>query len=163
MQQVDSQFRLPGGPNHSGLRSLMLKHFKKVVCLVFLGLLIGAMGGCAERRIEEAFEGKFSAGKNNNIINDYCKSCHIHKNFDPVDHVRSVRADYKRKYFRKARQCKACHYIEKNWITNNYHRKTRNPKKANKGSYKDFEHSQIKEMKKNAKKYKARKEEAARK
>jgi hypothetical protein len=62
--------------------------------------------------------------------------------------VRSVRPDYKRTYFRRARQCKACHYLEKNWVTNNYHRKTRSPKNANKGSYKDFEHAQIKQMKK---------------
>lgn len=160
MQQVDSQFRLPWGPNHPHLRPLMLKRYKKIICLLFLGFLVIAMSGCAERRIESAFEGKFSPGKNNNIINDYCKSCHIHKNFDPADHVRSIRTEYKRKYFRKARQCKACHYIEKNWVTNNYHRKTRNPDKANNGSYKDFELSQIREMKKNAKKYKARKQES---
>jgi len=115
------------------------------------------MTGCAERRIESAFDGKFSAVKNNNIINDYCKSCHIHKNFDPVKHVRTVRADYKRPYFRRARQCKACHYIEKNWVTNNYHRKTRNPKEANRGSYKDFEKAQIKQIRKNAKKNKSKK------
>jgi hypothetical protein len=115
------------------------------------------MTGCAERRIEDAFDGKFSAAKNNNIINDYCKSCHIHKNFDPVEHVKSVRADYKRPYFRRARQCKACHYIEKNWVTNNYHRKTRNPSEANRGSYRKFEKAQIKQLRKNAKKNKIKK------
>ncbi|GJL77398.1 MAG: hypothetical protein NPINA01_03870 [Nitrospinaceae bacterium] len=83
------------------------------------------------------------------MINEYCKSCHIHKNFDPLEHVGLIRKNYKRVYFRKARECRACHYIEKNWVTNNYHRKTRNPKDANKGDYRDFEHAEIKQMKKN--------------
>ena len=153
MQQVESQFPQSWGLSHSHMRDLMRKRFIKAL---FLGFLIVVMSGCAERRIEDAFDGKFSAAKNNNIINDYCKSCHIHKNFDPAAHVRAIRADYKRPYFRRARQCKACHYIEKNWVTNNYHRKTRNPQKANKGSYKDFEHAEIKQMKKNAKKNKVK-------
>ncbi len=153
--QVDSQFppsRSPGRPHGQNLMSA--KRFNKIRCLLLLGLLIVVMAGCAERRIESAFDGKFSAAKNNNIINDYCKSCHIHKNFDPVEHVRSVRADYKRPYFRRARQCKACHYIEKNWVTNNYHRKTRNPSEANKGSYKKFEKAQIKQLRKARRKIK---------
>jgi len=147
--QVDSQLSSSRNPSHPRRRELICpRRFNKAVCLAFLGFLIVVMSGCAERRIEDAFKGKFSPAKNNNIINDYCKSCHIHKNFDPAAHVRSVRADYKRPFFRRARQCKACHYIEKNWVTNNYHRKTRNPNKANRGSYKDFEQAQIKKMKK---------------
>lgn len=110
------------------------------------------VAGCAERRIEDAFDGKLTSSKSNYIINEYCKSCHIHKNFDPAEHVKSVRASYKRKYFRRARQCRACHYIEKNWVTNNYHRKTRNPKQANRGTYKSFEKAEIKQMKKNVRK-----------
>ena len=140
-------------PAH-GSRLIRVKRFNKVCCLVFFWFLIILASGCAERRIEDAFDGKFNSSKNNYIINEYCKSCHIHKNFDPADHVRSVRSDYKRPFFRRAKQCRACHYIEKNWVTNNYHRKTRNPRQANRGSYKDFEHSQIKQMKKNAKKKK---------
>jgi len=141
--------RLPHRPNR-----LFSKGLNKILCLAILGILIIVMSGCAERRIENAFDGKFNSSKNNYIINEYCKSCHIHKNFDPAGHVRSVRAYYKRSYFRRAKQCRACHYIEKNWVTNNYHRKTRNPNQANKGSYKDFEHAEIKQMKKNAKKKK---------
>ncbi len=163
MQQADSQFSHSLGLSHPHRRNLKRQRFGKIRCLAFLGLLIVVMSGCAERRIEDAFDGKFSAAKNNNIINDYCKSCHIHKNFDPAQHVRTIRADYERPYFKRARQCKACHYIEKNWVTNNYHRKTRNPNQANKGSYKAFEHAEIKKMKKNAKKNKARKEEASQK
>jgi hypothetical protein len=132
--------------------TLSAKRFNRAWGLAFLGFLFLAMSGCAEHRIEDAFDGKFNSGKSNNIINEYCKSCHIHKNFDPAEHVRSVRANYKRPYFRRARECRACHYIEKNWVTNNYHRKTRNPKQANRGSYKDFEKDEIKQLKKHSKK-----------
>lgn len=120
-----------------------------ILCPVFLMALIFFTAGCAERKIEDAFQGKLSASDSNKVINEYCKSCHIHKNFDPADHMASVRSNYKRLYFKRARQCRACHYIEKNWVTNNYHRKTRNPKNANRGVYRDFEHAEIKQMKKN--------------
>jgi hypothetical protein len=148
----DSQSPLSKVQRLSHRPQLMGGKGNRIYGLIFMGLLIIMVSGCAERRIEDAFNGNFKPSKNNFIINEYCKSCHIHKNFDPADHVRSVRADYKRPYFRRARQCRACHYIEKNWVTNNYHRKTRNPRQANRGSYKDFEHAEIKQMKKNAKK-----------
>jgi len=122
--------------------------------LAFLGLLVFLVSGCAETRVEDAFGGKYKSSKNNYIINEYCTSCHIHKNFDPADHVKAVRSAYKRPYFRRAKQCRACHYIEKNWVTNNYHRKTRNPKRANRGIYRDFKHAEIKHMKKTGKRKK---------
>lgn len=153
--KVDNQFS-PSPvrrPTH-GSNLNCVNRFNKIRCLVFFGSLIILLSGCAERRIEDAFAGKFNSSKNNYIINEYCKSCHIHKNFNPADHVRSVRSDYKRPFFRRAKQCRACHYIEKNWVTNNYHRKTRNPRQANRGSYKDFEYSEIKQMKKKANKRK---------
>ncbi len=152
--KFDSQFPLSPARRVFHRLGLMGANGNKIPYLVFAGLVIVLVSGCAERRIEDAFDGSFKPSKNNYIINEYCKSCHIHKNFDPADHVKSVRADYKRPYFRRARQCRACHYIEKNWVTNNYHRKTRNPRQANRGSYKDFEHAEIKQMKKNAKKKK---------
>ena len=133
-------------------RLKIVRNYRVVSFLVFFIALVFSTGGCAERRLEDAFQGKLSSGKSNKIINEYCKSCHIHKNFDPSDHMGSVRQRYKRTYFRRTHECRACHYIEKNWVTNNYHRKTRNPAKANKGAYRDFEHAEIKQMKKNGKK-----------
>ena len=122
--------------------------------MVFLGLVIILISGCAEHRLEDAFDGKFYPSKNNYIINEYCKSCHIHKTFDPAGHVKLVRSDYRRPFFRRAKECRACHYIEKNWVTNNFHRKTRDPKQANRGGYKSFEKAASKQMKKKLKKKK---------
>lgn len=130
---------------------MRIGNYPIVFCLTFFVALIFFTTGCAERRLEDAFHGKFSSAKSNKIINEYCKSCHIHKNFDSTDHMGSVRSDYKRPYFRRTHECRACHYIEKNWVTNNYHRKTRNPKSANRGAYRDFEQAQIKQMRKNGK------------
>lgn len=84
--------------------------------------------GCADRAIENAFKGQYSAVKNNKVINDYCQSCHIHKDFDASDHVSEVRQYYRKTAFRRTKQCRRCHYIEKNWIHNNYDRKTRLPR-----------------------------------
>ncbi len=128
-----------------------VRNYRVVFCWVIWAALIFFMAGCADRRIENAFHGKFASTENNKVINEYCKSCHIHKNFDPTDHIKAVRSNYKRTYFRRARECRACHYIEKNWVTNNYYRKTRNPKKANRGAFRDFEHAEIKQMKKKRK------------
>lgn len=131
-----------------------MRNNRVIFFLVFFPALVFFMAGCAERSIEDAFHGKFSSSKNNEVINEYCQSCHIHKNFDPAEHMGSVRSHYKRPYFRKTRECRACHYIEKNWVTDNYHRKTRNPGKANRGAYRDFERTEIKQMKKNTRKKK---------
>jgi len=130
-------------------RSLLMKYFRFVFFGAALTALIFFATGCAERRLEDAFQGKFTTAKNNKVINEYCKSCHIHKTFDPGDHMGTVRSKYKSRYFRKTHECRSCHYIEKNWVTNNYHRKTRSVKKANRGAFRDFEHAQIKQMKKN--------------
>ncbi len=128
-----------------------LRNYRAVFCCIILATLISFTTGCAERRIEDAFHGKFASTENNKVINEYCTSCHIHKAFDPDDHMGAVRSNYKRPYFKRARECRACHYIEKNWVTNNYYRKTRNPKKANRGVFRDFEHAEIKQMKKKRK------------
>lgn len=127
------------------------RSYRVIFCGVILATLIFFTTGCADRRIENAFHGKFASTENNKVINEYCKSCHIHKTFDPTDHIQAVRSNYKRPYFRRARECRACHYLEKNWVTNNYYRKTRNPKKANQGAFRDFEHAEIKQMKKKRK------------
>lgn len=124
----------------------------RVSVLIVAGLLFGAvlfLAGCADRPVENAFQGEFSSEKNNKVINEYCKACHIHKNFEPESHMASVSKSYKRTYFRRANECRACHYIEKNWVTNNYHRKTRSPMQANRGKYRDFEREGLRELKKN--------------
>ena len=111
-------------------------------------LLLAIMTGCSSLKVERAFKGDFRPGKANKVIGDYCRSCHIHKDFQPPLHVSAVRSLYKRTVFRKARECRSCHYIEKDWMNNQHQRKTRMPEDANRGKFKKFEKKEMKRLRK---------------
>ena len=98
--------------------------------------------------LENAFKGDLRPGKANKVIGNYCQSCHIHKGFDPLRHVANVRSLYKRRVFRKSRECRSCHYLEKNWMHNQHKRKTRMPDDANRGKFKKFEKKEIDRLRK---------------
>ena len=114
----------------------------------FFVLFLVIMAGCSLKDVEKAFNGDLRPGKANKVIGEYCQSCHIHKDFDPVLHVSSVRSLYKRPIFRKARECRTCHYIEKQWMYNQHGRKTRMPADANRGKFKKFEKKEISRLRK---------------
>ena len=115
---------------------------------VFSGIGFAVLSGCSHAEVEKAFKGNLRPGKANKIIGNYCQSCHIHKAFDPLRHVANVRSLYKRRVFRKARECRTCHYIEKNWMHNQHKRKTRMPDDANRGKFKKFEKKEIDRLRK---------------
>jgi len=103
--------------------------FAKQGLLVILLLLV--FSGCTSRDVEKAFKGDLPPGKANKVIGEYCQSCHIHKDFDPPLHVSKVRNLYYHPVFKNARECRACHYIEKNWMHNQHERKTLMPEDEN--------------------------------
>ena len=107
----------------------------------FFVVILGLSLGCADRQLENAFSGDYSAEKNNKTIHEYCISCHIHKNFIAEEHIAAVRTNYKRSFFKKSGECRDCHYLEKDWVRNRYDRRTRYPAKANRGAYRSFEKS----------------------
>ena len=111
-------------------------------------MLLALLTGCSNVEVEQAFKGEFRAGKANKIIGEYCQSCHIHKDFDPSLHVSNVRSLYKRPVFIKARECRSCHYIEKDWMHNQHERKTRMPDDANRGKFRKFEEKEMSRRKK---------------
>ena len=104
----------------------------------FFGILFAVIAGCTSLEVEKAFKGDLRPGRANKVIGDYCQSCHIHKDFDPPLHVSKVRSLYKRSGFRKARECRSCHYIEKDWMHNRHERKTRMPVDVNRRKYKNL-------------------------
>jgi hypothetical protein len=110
---------------------------------IIAGILLVLLTGCSRVEVEQAFKGEFRAGKSNEIIGQYCQSCHIHKDFDPPQHVSTVRSLYRRPVFRKARECRSCHYIEKDWMHNQHERKTRMPDDANRGKFRKFEKKEM--------------------
>jgi hypothetical protein len=111
--------------------------FAKQGILVFLLLLV--FSGCTSRDVEKAFKGDLRPGKANKVIGEYCQSCHIHKDFDPPLHVSQVRNLYHHPVFKNARECRACHYIEKNWMHNQHERKTLMPEDENRKKIKKSE------------------------
>jgi hypothetical protein len=103
---------------------------------LLMTLLIVSFSGCANADIEKAFNGDLRPGQANKIIGEYCQSCHIHKDFEPPLHVSKVRNLYNRPAFKRARECRSCHYIEKNWMHNQHERKTLMPKDVNLNKFK---------------------------
>ncbi len=102
---------------------------------------------CTKQPVQKAMEGDFTAMENNKVINEYCQSCHIHRNFDPGEHMEEVTLEYKRKVFRKAEECRVCHYIDKRFTRSSLIRKTRWPDEANRGQHRKFEKKIWKELK----------------
>jgi nitrate/TMAO reductase-like tetraheme cytochrome c subunit len=115
---------------------------------VFSVFLLAMLVGCTHLEVEQAFKGELRPGKANKVIGEYCQSCHIHHDFDPPLHVSSVRGLYKKPVFRKARECRSCHYIEKRWMYNQHKRKTRMPEDANRGKFIKFEKKEISRLRK---------------
>ena len=111
--------------------------FAKQGLLVILLLLV--FSGCTSRDVEKAFKGDLPPGKANKVIGEYCQSCHIHKDFDPPLHVSKVRNLYHQPVFKNAREFRACHYIEKNWMHNQHERKTLMPEDENRKKLKKSE------------------------
>jgi hypothetical protein len=129
-----------------------MHHFRKAfsgktygfVTQGFLAVLfLVSFSGCSNIEVEKAFKGDLRPGKANKVIGEYCQSCHIHKYFDPPLHVSKVRSLYNRPVFKRARECRSCHYIEKNWMHNQHERKTRMPKDANRGKFRKFEKEEL--------------------
>jgi hypothetical protein len=108
-----------------------------------MALLLVIFSGCTNVDVEKAFNGDLRPGQANKIIGEYCQSCHIHKDFDPPLHVSKVRNLYNRPAFKKARECRSCHYIEKNWMHNQHERKTRMPEDVNRGKFNKFEKKEL--------------------
>ena len=107
--------------------------------VVFLGFFLILGLGCSQLELTRAFDGEFNEVKNNKLINAYCTSCHNHKEFDSKQHILKVRKKYKRKLFRSRSECRTCHYLEKIWSKDHIYRKTRRPKQANRGDFREFE------------------------
>ena len=109
--------------------------YSRVFFVIFL--LLGT--GCSKLEIVRAFQGEFNSQKNNKVIGEYCTSCHIHREFDSKQHVAKVRLEYRRRLFITTTECRACHYLEKQWVHDGVLRKTRRPREANRGDFREFE------------------------
>tara|TARA_B110000116_G_scaffold10507_1_gene8680 strand:- start:35 stop:418 length:384 start_codon:yes stop_codon:yes gene_type:complete len=121
---------------------------KYIYVVLFLFFTLVLATGCIKSDLPNAFDGVFDEEKNNKVISEYCTKCHIHKEFSSESHVQKVRLKYKRKLFRVARECRVCHYIEKEWSYNHIFRKTRRPNQVKRGIFKNFEKEFLKNLRK---------------
>ena len=128
------------------ITKLLLESCKNIK--LFSVFLLAILAGCSHIEVEQAFKGNFRPGKANKVIGEYCQSCHIHQDFAPLLHVAKVRGFYKSPVFRKARECRSCHYIERRWMYNQHKRKTRMPDDANRGKFRKFEKKEISRLRK---------------
>lgn len=115
--------------------------------LVFWVVAVGMTVGCYTQKIETAFDEDVSPIESNRVILNYCRSCHIHRNFESSGHVEQQSLLYRRKVFRYATECRTCHYLEKKFSLNDFIRKTRRPEEANVGKFKEFERRILKQQK----------------
>ncbi len=76
-----------------------------VACL----LLVSA---CQRKPIEEAVRGAFPPAEENLVVKTYCRSCHVHVEFNEREHVRKVSLRYAEKSpLRTATRCLQCHLV----------------------------------------------------
>lgn len=87
----------------------------KLILLVILALLSPA---CNKSVIRQSFDGKLSILEGNRVIYEYCQGCHAHRNLLSDDHVIEVSKKYPSEMYKRAKECRTCHYIEKNFWGN---------------------------------------------
>ena len=93
-----------------------------------LGILALVLTGCYYTpEVVKAFGNKYPVAESNKVITEYCQSCHNHKDFEPVTHMETMKKGYKKKAFQNATECRTCHYVETQFMTNELIRKTRRP------------------------------------
>lgn len=76
-------------------------------------LLLVSLVSCQKPLLDKALRGDFAPVKNNEIITEYCQSCHIHRTFDPIPHTARVQALYDRAPYTAATECRTCHLVRK--------------------------------------------------
>jgi len=107
------------------------------------GILLLVLVSCSKTRLEQAFQGKFEFTENNRIINDYCQSCHAHKNFLPDQHVSLTVRLYDKPPYTQARECRVCHSLEGDPAQKNEQRRTRWPQWVAAGKFRSFEAQEL--------------------
>lgn len=100
-----------------------MKLFSKFFIFFLLAII-----GCSSAPLKKAFKGEFEEVKNNSIIYEYCQGCHTHKELIPALHVEEKTALYRKDKFRKTKECRTCHYIQKSFLVSD-RRKTIRPMK----------------------------------
>ena len=84
--------------------------------VALLTFALVSLTACQPDRLGRALQGELPAEESNAVILEYCRSCHIHRAFDPTHHISHVQALYDRPPYNVATECRACHLVrEDTW------------------------------------------------
>ena len=78
-----------------------------------LAVLLGSLVGCQPSILDLALRGKLSLEESNEVVTEYCQSCHIHRTFTPSPHIPRMQGLYDRPPFTATTACRACHLVQK--------------------------------------------------
>lgn len=95
--------------------------FAAAAAAIVLGL-----ASCKKDPLEQALSGKFLASENNRVISNYCRSCHVHRDFAAANHMAGVRPRYTVRKYREAEECRDCHGVKSGFF-GPAHRRTLHP------------------------------------
>lgn len=68
---------------------------------------------CRVNPLNEALNGALTPEVSNQVITEYCQSCHIHRAFDALNHIPRVQPLYDREPYTEETQCRTCHMVHK--------------------------------------------------
>jgi hypothetical protein len=88
--------------------------------LWYAGCLLTCLSvlACQPDRLDKALRGKLPPVESNEVITEYCQSCHIHRAFNPVPHIARVHSLYDRAPYTTEAECRLCHLVkEDTWGT----------------------------------------------
>ena len=80
------------------------------------GLFVLILSACTTPPLEKAFTPDMDSRESKEMINEYCISCHVHKDFDAAEHVNKVPALYAEPEYSNTTECRACHTYKKTWL-----------------------------------------------
>lgn len=86
------------------------------VAACMTGLFVLVFSACTTPRLEKAFTPKMDSSESQQVISEYCITCHVHKDFEPAAHVKIVPTLYKNPKYKNTTECRACHTYTKTWL-----------------------------------------------
>jgi hypothetical protein len=82
-----------------------------------------SLAACRPDPLTKAFRGNLPPEESNEVITEYCQSCHIHRAFMADGHAGRMHNLYDRPPYTVTTECRTCHLVrEDTWGTK--HRKT---------------------------------------
>lgn len=70
---------------------------------------------CATSQVDRAFDGEMETPEEIRVVTGYCQGCHVHRDFNPGEHIPKAAAMYEKEPYASAADCKTCHSIRRNF------------------------------------------------